>query len=134
MKRFKIFKHPDGRLQAVKIGFCWPVFFFGIIWILVARLWVAVAVITVITIVHIMIVEPICIPIIYTPLSIRIICGAFGNEWRESKLLSRHFEQQETVIQARSKGEALAIYAGTGGNAQTDVLPNVQTAQIPPDK
>lgn len=39
MKQFKIYQHPSGQLQAIKIGFSWPAFFFGFAWALVNKLW-----------------------------------------------------------------------------------------------
>ena len=39
MKTFRIFEHPQGNREAVKLGFSWPAFFFGIIWMLVKKLW-----------------------------------------------------------------------------------------------
>ncbi|KAA8998462.1 DUF2628 domain-containing protein [Affinibrenneria salicis] len=41
MKTFDIYRHPVLGYQIVKRGFCWPAFFFGIIWLLVKRLWLA---------------------------------------------------------------------------------------------
>ena len=38
MKTFKIYRHPTRGHEAVKVGFSWPAFFFGIIWMLVKRL------------------------------------------------------------------------------------------------
>ena len=39
MKTFNVYKHPTQGIEAVKIGFSWPAFFFGIIWMLVKKLW-----------------------------------------------------------------------------------------------
>lgn len=39
MKNYKVFKHQDGRIEAVKQGWSWPGFFFGLIWALVKKLW-----------------------------------------------------------------------------------------------
>ncbi|OCG07622.1 hypothetical protein A9G13_05175 [Gilliamella sp. wkB178] len=39
MKSYKVFQHPDGRIEAVKQGWSWPAFFFGIIWAIIKRLW-----------------------------------------------------------------------------------------------
>jgi len=35
MKRFNVYKHPTLGTDAVKIGFSWPAFFFGLFWMLV---------------------------------------------------------------------------------------------------
>lgn len=39
MKKFNVYKHPVHGLEAVKIGFSWPAFFFGVFWMLVKKLW-----------------------------------------------------------------------------------------------
>ena len=39
MKTFNVYKHPTQGFEAVKVGFSWPAFFFGIIWMLVKKLW-----------------------------------------------------------------------------------------------
>lgn len=46
MKRpYQIHTHPDGSVQAIKAGFCWPAFFFGGMWCLAKRLYLQAAVI-----------------------------------------------------------------------------------------
>lgn len=39
MKFYKIYKHPSGKLEAVKVGWSWPAFFFNFIWALIKKLW-----------------------------------------------------------------------------------------------
>ena len=39
MKTFKVYSHPIQGFKAVKVGFSWPAFFFGDLWMLVKRLW-----------------------------------------------------------------------------------------------
>jgi len=39
MKTFVIYRHPTQGYEAVKVGFSWPAFFFGLIWMLVKKLW-----------------------------------------------------------------------------------------------
>ena len=39
MKQYKIFKHPLGKIEAVKQGWSWPAFFFNWIWALVKKMW-----------------------------------------------------------------------------------------------
>lgn len=34
MNNYQVFLHPDGKIEAVKFGICWPVFFFGPLWLL----------------------------------------------------------------------------------------------------
>ncbi len=39
-KRYKVFEHPENRVEAVKQGWSWPAFFFIWIWALVKKMWV----------------------------------------------------------------------------------------------
>jgi len=39
MKVFDIYQGPDGEYAAVKRGFSWPAFFFGVFWALYKRMW-----------------------------------------------------------------------------------------------
>jgi len=39
MKLFSVFKHPTLCIEAVKVGLSWPAFVFGMIWMLVNKLW-----------------------------------------------------------------------------------------------
>lgn len=43
MSVFKVYQHPTEGYDAVKDGFSWPAFFFGIIWMLVKKLWIRAA-------------------------------------------------------------------------------------------
>lgn len=39
MKHYKIFEHPAGNIEAVKLGWSWPAFFFAGIWALFKKMW-----------------------------------------------------------------------------------------------
>ncbi|MFL9998361.1 DUF2628 domain-containing protein, partial [Paraburkholderia sediminicola] len=39
MKQYRIFRHPNGKIRAVKQGWSWPAFFVVSWWALVKRLW-----------------------------------------------------------------------------------------------
>jgi hypothetical protein len=39
MKSFRVYRHLTQGYEAVKLGFSWPAFFLGVIWMLVKRLW-----------------------------------------------------------------------------------------------
>jgi len=39
MKKFRVYRHPTLGYKAVKIGFSWTAFLFGIFWILYHKLW-----------------------------------------------------------------------------------------------
>ena len=40
MKTFQIYKHPISDIEAIKVGFSFPAFFFGWIWMFLKKLWV----------------------------------------------------------------------------------------------
>src|SRR4051812_35391943 len=40
MNQFKIYKHPDGRREAVKVGFSFPAAIFGAFWLLWQKIWI----------------------------------------------------------------------------------------------
>jgi hypothetical protein len=39
MKPFQVYQHPIHGFEAVKVGFSWPAFAFGIFWMLAKKLW-----------------------------------------------------------------------------------------------
>jgi hypothetical protein len=43
VKDYTVYHHPTLGFSAVKIGFSWPALFFGIIWMLIKRLWILAA-------------------------------------------------------------------------------------------
>src|SRR6266568_2256430 len=109
MNSFNVYKHPTLGIEAVKVGFSWPAFFFGIIWMLVKKLWglaggwfamyLALSLIEKITdqsgergyqaLVY---------PILAAGYFALWLIPAFkGNKWREESLTKRGYEQLSTV-------------------------------------
>lgn len=39
MKTFNVYKYPTQGFDAVKVGFSWPAFFFGLIWMTKEKVW-----------------------------------------------------------------------------------------------
>jgi len=39
METFNVYKHPIRGIEAVKVGFSWPALLFGVIWMLVKKMW-----------------------------------------------------------------------------------------------
>ena len=39
MKTFQVYKHPIAGIEAIKVGFSFPAFFFGWIWMFIKKLW-----------------------------------------------------------------------------------------------
>lgn len=120
MKKFNIYKHPIHKLEAVKIGFSWPAFLIGVIWMLYKKLWRQSALIVLMCIClnnltnsaktmsgDNQLIVSILLLIGYT---IVWLLPAFkGYEWREQSLLKRGFEKVDT-LQADNVDAALALY------------------------
>jgi len=124
MKTFDVYKHPIHGLQAVKRGFGWPAFLFTVIWAFVKRMWELGAALFAAFII-LAAIETFLegkgytngISIAYiAQLSIYIIVGIKGNEWRGNHLLKRGFEHIQTV-------EAETPDAAMGATASSDNVP-----------
>lgn len=112
MKQYKIFKHPSGSSEAVKQGWSWPAFFFSSIWAMVKKQWT----LGVGTLVGLMLFGFIVgtsgssdALINIVSLIMNIIFGINGNSWRGKNLISRGYEQVDTVTASNSEG-AVALY------------------------
>jgi lambda repressor-like predicted transcriptional regulator len=109
MRTFNVFKHPAHGLEAVKQGFSWPAFFFGIFWMLAKKLWglaglfflANVAVRTVEAAVERsaptgqQVFADMVITLAYT--AIWLVPAFYGNRWREAKLSKRGYRLLSTV-------------------------------------
>ncbi|MBT5097170.1 MAG: DUF2628 domain-containing protein [Cryomorphaceae bacterium] len=111
MKRYKIYKSPLGMIEAVKTGWSWPGFFFTLIWLLVKKLYVTAGMVFLIAII-IGFVEfetgGTVLSSFYN-LSIGLIVGLKGNQWRIKNLVSRGFIFK-TTVSAKTPEGALASY------------------------
>jgi hypothetical protein len=110
MRTFDVYKHPGLEWQAVKVGFSWPGFFFGGIWLLCCRLWliavIAFASAIVVTLMFGDSINPARDLVI--SLTIAAVIGLFGNEWKSRNLISRGFEKTATV-EAENKEMAIRL-------------------------
>jgi len=114
MKTFKIYRHPELGLQAVKVGFTWPGFLFGVIWMLICRLWIHAAVIFAIGVAITIIIpdqpqELGAILNFAVSMGIAYVVGMSGNQWRRDNLLKRGF-QEVMAVEADNKDAALGIF------------------------
>jgi len=113
MRKFAIYTHPTLERQAIKIGFAWPGFFFGCIWLLVCGLWVHTIAIICFSAFFSNIFEtaypnsPVLMPFLIT-FVIALIIGLTGNQWRRDNLVKRGF-QELIIIEAESKDKALWV-------------------------
>jgi hypothetical protein len=103
MKTFKVYKHPTRGLEAVKVGFSWTGFIFGIFWMLLKKLW-AVAllwfglyfVFNLVNTVTSQSEESGAQALVYLLLAagyvaLNLVPGFKGNQWREANLTKRGF-------------------------------------------
>lgn len=112
MKQYKVFKHPSGNSEAVKQGWSWPAFFFSFIWAMVKKQWTLGASVLIGMLVFGFIVGAAgggeaLINVI--AIIINIVFGINGNSWREKNLISRGYEQADTVTAANPEG-AVALH------------------------
>ena len=100
MKTYNIYKHPMGPIEAVKIGWSWPAFFFSWIWAFVKGLNAIGATILIAAILlGIMSMESQFADALITigGLSVSIWLGAQGNELRTNNLRKKGYEFIKTV-------------------------------------
>jgi len=117
MKQFKIFVNSGGAIEAVKIGWSWPAFFFNIIWALVKKMYLLGIGLFVALIVFFFVgglfsqIPEQTIDVIgdVANIIIAIIFGAYGNKWRESNLQKRGFDLKDTV-NAKTPENAKSLY------------------------
>lgn len=116
MKQFKVFKHPDGSLEAVKQGWSWPGFLFSGIWAIVKKLWFISAVffagfmgfslfLAILGVPE----EAIGVIINLCSLVLCVLFGINGNRWREQNLCQRGYDEVDLISAANPEG-ALALY------------------------
>lgn len=121
MKHYKIFEHPAGNIEAVKLGWSWPAFFFDVIWALFKRMWwlgggVLVALVFVEFLLSESEDEELYELVILAGIVLRAVFGLNGNRWRENNLQSRGYDYKETHTAANPDG-ATALYLKQKSNA-----------------
>jgi len=119
VKTFEVYKHPTLGFEAVKVGFSWPAFFFGFIWMLVSKLWgkaglwfglyMIAAIVEAVTDTA---TDEGLQAIVYLLLTagyfaLALIPAFQGNAWRIANLQSRGFSLVNT-LQAETKDAAIA--------------------------
>lgn len=115
MKQYKVFRNPSGVTEAVKQGWSWPAFFFSAIWAMLKKMWgLGVGVLAgffVLGFVLAAIADESTGEAIVNVVAIiaNVIFGVNGNSWREKNLVSRGFDQVDTVTAANPEG-AVALY------------------------
>lgn len=112
MKNYNIYKHSDGKIEAVKQGWSWPAFFFGGIWALIKQLWMVAGLIFAYAIISSIIIQSVTPSYdhyeysgedlsqafllqnisLLIQLGIAIFLGVKGNTLREANLIKRGYE------------------------------------------
>ena len=117
MKEYKIFEHPDGKVEVVKQGWSWPAFVFTFFWLLVKRMWVLAGIIFASFLIIVFIggvaggaIEKSLDEILsIANIMIMVVFGLKGNNLKEKNLLSRGFDFRTTLTASNHDG-AVAIY------------------------
>ena len=111
MKTFHVYRHPTQNYEAVKQGFCWPAFFFTVIWALVKKMWGVFSLFLGINILLGLVAAGISddagITNAVGGLILVFIFGIKGNDWRKRKLVNHGFEKLD-IIEAKTKDAAIA--------------------------
>lgn len=109
MTIFKVYKHPTEGCDAVKAGFSWPACCFGVIWMILKKLWGRAALwfgmyigIAFVEAAAEQSQENTARAIAYLILAAAYLAlwlapGFKGNQWRETDLLQRGYTLQDTV-------------------------------------
>lgn len=115
MKKYRVFTHPAKGLEAVKIGFSWPAFFFTGIWLLLKGLWLKFLIVF-LAMVVLGVIERIGrdlgIPVLsliasLAQLIVYMLISFTGNDWRAKKLLAKGYVLLG-VFEAKGVNEAFA--------------------------
>ena len=117
MKQFKVYMNPLGSYEAVKQGWSWPGFFFGIVWALFKKMWaLGFGILGAFFILGLIggavggdLEKGIDAITSIGGIVLSIVFGVNGNNWREKNLISRGFDFKDTVSAANSEG-AIALY------------------------
>ena len=135
MKRYDVYQHPIRGYAAVKRGFSWPGFFFGIFWALVKRLWKVAGLLLLAIFVseiffqlltkfghsidHFLLSNVIMLlgslGSLISSVIIWIITGFKGNKWAKSDLITRGYRLLR-IVESTSPDASIATVANESGN------------------
>jgi hypothetical protein len=123
MKTFNVYRHPLRGIEAVKVGFSWPAFFFGFLWLVGKRLWKLAGIWLFVNFVLVVVeavnnsADPsLAQAMVYLLLAtgyfyIWLVPAFAGNKWREGNLIKRGFELVRTT-RAGTPDAAIALAVG----------------------
>jgi len=107
MKPFEIYVSRTRGLQAIKSGWSWPAFFFGMFWALYKQLWLMAVIIFLVS----FFLGAIGVPGFIGGIIVGIACGAIGNEQVAKKAKNDGYTYEGT-IEAQNQAGALNEYMG----------------------
>ena len=121
MKTFQVYKHPIAGIEAIKVGFSFPAFFFGWIWMFIKKLWGYGCLFLFLQFLFLGFNEMATTAMedgefgmfffaFAFGAAMLVTAGINGNKWWSENLLKRGFKNEAT-IQASNKDAALALYA-----------------------
>ena len=118
MHAFKIFKHPERGLQAVKEGFSWPAFFFTSLWSLSRQMWLLSVILILFSVALRFLLWELAAVSLFLPWAVVLvfdfIVGLNGNAWRMNNLYDRGYALLGRM-NARSPSDAIGKVAASGG-------------------
>jgi hypothetical protein len=129
MRQFNIYENPQKTTVAVKVGWSWPAFLFGVLWAFVKKLWIIGFGVTGIFFLF-GIAEALTggdvlriLSLLQTVLgfAVTLAFGIYGNRWREANLCSRGYELKLTTTAANGEG-AIAAYLRTPETSKTSEI------------
>jgi len=128
MASFRILTHPQHGTRAVKIGWSWPAFFFGMFWALYKRMWLLAG-----SLFGFIVLSSVFIPatmegqlisnVLFLGLNLTI--SLKGNQWYASLLETQGYREQAQV-EARNSDDALAVYANAQASPAGDIRDHEQ--------
>jgi hypothetical protein len=119
MKQYKIFRHPQNQIEAVKQGWSWPAFFFTFIWALFKKRWLlAIGSLVGVTVVGIIVDAIAGKTVAGLGMAYGCMFGYEGNKWRESNLRTRGYDDVGTVTASNPEG-AIAAFMKQEANQNT---------------
>jgi len=111
MRTFDVYKHPTQGYKAVKRGFSWPAFLFGMIWAIFNKLFGHVLVLFTISLVFYNLLPTegsVAIALKGTfQFGLSLLFGFVGNDWKVSNLKKRGYEHIQ-ALKAETSDAALA--------------------------
>jgi len=109
MRRYSVYHHPQRGYRAVKDGFCWPAFFFGVWWALFKGLWPTAFLLLVINAAFGFVTVGLAgvLSTLLGGVMVSVFVGLMGNDWVKSKLWRQGFKHVGVVEGARTKGAAI---------------------------